>query len=264
MKKFLCIMTLCCFCTLLQAQTKDSVTNKFNKIGYTRFDVFAKFPNGDIYDYIAQNINYPDGITTNISGRFVCSITINKDGEVSDVQILQNLSPAIDKEFVRVLKSSPAWRPATLNGEKISVHVGLMINVATNSVQKSITASKYTYPVITRAASDTLVFASVQVPPVYPGGKAEFDKYLDQNIIYPAAALKNKIGGRVFMSFIVEKDGSLSRIKALRSASDDISNECIRVLKNCKFTPGSQNGRLVRVEWAIEMKFDPNHPTSHS
>ena len=101
------------------------------------------------------------------------------------------------------------------------------------------------------------------VDPIYPGGWNNFLKYIDSAIAYPKKALKNNIGGNVIVTFVVEKDGKLTDIKAFRSPSEELSNECIRILQGVVFKPGSQNGTLVRVQYSIPIFFDPNNPTQH-
>src|SRR5450432_395346 len=60
------------------------------------------------------------------------------------------------------------------------------------------------------------IFTSVTVDPVFPGGMSKFYMYLSNNIQYPENAHKNHIQGKVFLSFIVEEDGSLSNVKVVR------------------------------------------------
>jgi protein TonB len=100
------------------------------------------------------------------------------------------------------------------------------------------------------------IFTSVQQIPTFPGGFDSFYKYLAQNIRYPASAVKDRIQGKVFLTFIVEKDGSLTDIKVIRSVSGDIDAEAVRVLRSSpKWKPGIQNGRPVRVQFAVPIDF---------
>jgi len=65
--------------------------------------------------------------------------------------------------------------------------------------------------------------------PRYPGGGAAFYKYFDDNFVYQNEELR-QIQGKVFMSFIIEKDGSLTNFKAMRSPSAELTKECIRIM----------------------------------
>jgi TonB family protein len=105
---------------------------------------------------------------------------------------------------------------------------------------------------------DTTVysFVSIKNPPKYPGGMADFYDFLSDNIKYPQEASAKNITGNVHVGFIVEKDGSLSNIKIQRKLGYGTDEEAIRVLKlSKKWIPGMQNGKPVRVQYNIPIKF---------
>jgi periplasmic protein TonB len=100
------------------------------------------------------------------------------------------------------------------------------------------------------------IFTAVEKEPEFPGGIASFYKYLGNNIHYPAVAKENGTQGKVFLAFVVEKDGSLTDIKVARGIGSGCDEEAIRVLKNSPhWKPGIQNGRPVRVSYTIPVTF---------
>jgi protein TonB len=100
------------------------------------------------------------------------------------------------------------------------------------------------------------IFAAVEQEPKFPGGEDAFIRYLGKNIRYPAVAKENNTQGKVFMSFVVEKDGSLTDIKVVRGIGGGCDEEATRVLRQSpKWTPGVQNGRKVRVAYTIPISF---------
>jgi len=93
-------------------------------------------------------------------------------------------------------------------------------------------------------------------PPQYKGGLDAFYQYLGSNIVYPTDERQNNIQGRVILTFIVEKDGSLSEIKVIKSVSRNIDDEAVRVMKNCrKWLPGTQFGQPARVFYTQPINF---------
>lgn len=99
-------------------------------------------------------------------------------------------------------------------------------------------------------------FISMESPPMYPGGMASFYRFLGENIKYPLDALKENIEGSVLLSFIIEKDGAISDIKVDRKLGGGTDEEAVRVLKIAKrWNPGMQNGRPVRAQYNIPIKF---------
>jgi hypothetical protein len=88
----------------------------------------------------------------------------------------------------------------------------------------------------------------VEIMPKFPDGESALLKFIAQNFKYPKEAIEKGFEGRIFLSFIVEKDGSLSHIKAIRQPDTLLANEAIRLLKTSpKWIPGQQNGEIVRV-----------------
>ena len=100
------------------------------------------------------------------------------------------------------------------------------------------------------------IFTFVEMEPSFPGGIDEFYGYLQANIKYPPDAKKNRLQGTVFVSFVVEKDGSLTNSAILKGVSPDIDAEALRVINNSpKWKAGIQNGRPVRVQYSIPLNF---------
>ncbi len=100
------------------------------------------------------------------------------------------------------------------------------------------------------------VFTAVEQEPKFPGGEDAFMKFLGTNIKYPAEMKKKKAQGKVFVSFIVEEDGSLSNMKVLRDAGYGSGKESVRVLSmSPKWQPGIQNGKKVRVQYTVPISF---------
>lgn len=99
-------------------------------------------------------------------------------------------------------------------------------------------------------------FISIEKQPEFPGGLKAFYSFLNENIKYPKEAAKRQIQGRVFLSFIVEKDGSLTSIKVIRGLSFDINDEAVRVLSSSpNWNPGIHFGVPVRVKYNINVNF---------
>ncbi len=102
-------------------------------------------------------------------------------------------------------------------------------------------------------------FTVVEEMPVYKGGDEARIKYLNENIRYPAEARKNGIEGRVFVTFIVEKDGKISNVELLRGIGGGCDEEALRVISNMpQWEPGKQRGKPVRVQFNMPILFKLN------
>lgn len=100
------------------------------------------------------------------------------------------------------------------------------------------------------------VFMVVDNPPIFDGGDAERFKYLAEKIRYPQEARESGIQGIVYVTFIIEQDGSISNVKILRSPDKSLSKEAIRLVKSMpKWKHGTQSGKPVRVQFNMPLKF---------
>lgn len=100
------------------------------------------------------------------------------------------------------------------------------------------------------------VYFSVEEAPSFPGGMANIGKYIGKNLKYPTQARDAGIQGRVIVSFIVEKDGSVTDVKVLQGIGNGCDEEAIRVIKLMPpWTPGKQNGKPVRVQYNLPIAF---------
>lgn len=103
---------------------------------------------------------------------------------------------------------------------------------------------------------ETKVFDVVEQMPTFPGGTGALMQYLSSNIRYPAVAEENGVQGRVILQFVVEKDGSITDVKVLKSVDPSLDKEAIRVTKSMpKWIPGKQNGSAVRVKYTLPVVF---------
>jgi protein TonB len=108
-----------------------------------------------------------------------------------------------------------------------------------------------TGPVAAVVEEDNNVYntAGIEVKPDFPGGIDKFYKFVGNNYKTPE---EEGLKGKVYVTFVVEKDGSLTDIKVLRDIGYGTGAEAIRVLKKCpKWTPGEQNGKKVRVLYSL-------------
>lgn len=105
-------------------------------------------------------------------------------------------------------------------------------------------------------STDDDVYDVVEKMPEFPGGMAELMKYLNSNIKYPVEAHKAGIQGRVVVSFVVNKDGTVKDAKIVRSVDKSIDAEALRVISAMpKWQPGYQDGKAVSVRYTVPVTF---------
>jgi TonB family protein len=151
--------------------------------------------------------------------------TVKLDGKVVDIQSLTKKSRSILKKVV-ILSS------------------GREINLITTPVQ------------ITTSVKDDKIYDVVEVNAQFPGGDAACMKWIKDHIKYPEECIEKEIQGRVQISFVVEKDGSITDAKVLRSPHPLLSEEAIRVVKAMpKWAPAKVKGQTVRSRFILPVSF---------
>lgn len=103
---------------------------------------------------------------------------------------------------------------------------------------------------------ETEVFMIVETMPSFPGGEAALNRFLNENIKYPTIAQENGISGRVFINFVVNRDGQIVDAKVVRGVDPALDQEAMRVVKMMpKWNPGQQRGKPVRVSFMLPVNF---------
>ena len=103
---------------------------------------------------------------------------------------------------------------------------------------------------------DEEFFMVVENMPEFPGGDLGLMKYIQKNVKYPAIAKEYNITGKVYVSFIVDKSGSVTNVKIVRGVDKNLDAEALRVVKSLpKYKPGKQRGKAVRVMFTIPINF---------
>lgn len=100
------------------------------------------------------------------------------------------------------------------------------------------------------------VYTIVEQMPAFPGGEEKLIEFVSKNVEYPQEAKEEGVQGRVFVGFVVEKDGSVGDVKLLRGIGHGCDEEAVRVVKMLpKWKPGMHNGEFVRVSYQIPINF---------
>ncbi len=114
----------------------------------------------------------------------------------------------------------------------------------------------YAYETPTDSTKKAMVYDMPEQMPEYPGGADALDDFLKANIKYPADAKAAKATGKVYVQFIVEKDGTVSEAKIRRGAHKSLDAEALRIVELMpNWKPGSMRGKKVRVRYTLPITF---------
>jgi TonB family protein len=193
------------------------------------------FP-GNVDKWMADNMIYPEEASNkNIQGTVYLNIVIEKDGSVSEVKVLKGIDSgsSLDSEAVRAASSMPKWSSGIMNGHSVKVAITLPVNFKLLEDADTLKGKWYTY-------------SDVKVKPVFPD---DFLKWIEKNTPYPKVIMHKYEYDTVYVSFVVEADGSTSHINVLKGVDNNYLNREAKwvVSKMPKWVPGKQNGKAVRV-----------------
>ncbi|MBR6227395.1 MAG: energy transducer TonB [Bacteroidales bacterium] len=169
----------------------------------------------------------------------------------------------LDEEMVEITKQEEQ-KPQPVEVPKQTTQLEIVENeVETEDlninaeVDQTEVIEEYVAPeVVEEEVVEQEIFQIVEEMPSFPGGEAELMKYVGSHIKYPQIARETGIQGRVFVSFVVEPDGSISNVKLLRGIGGGCDEEAMRVIKSLpKWKPGKQRGKAVRVSYQIPVFF---------
>ena len=120
-----------------------------------------------------------------------------------------------------------------------------VFGLTTVSAQKTVVAQK-----------NQKVFDIVEQMPEYPGGQAALFEFISKNVKYPDDAVKKKVEGKVFVTFVVDTDGKITDVSLMRKVFPSLDAEAIRVISAMpNWIPGKQKGQVVRVKYTVPIMF---------
>ncbi len=184
-----------------------------------------EFPGGmeALMKYLGENIRYPvEAMINKTEGRVIANFLINKDGAISDVNVVRSVDPLLDAEAVRVLSLMPNWKPGMQRGEAVNV--------------------RFTIPVVFRLKKDETVDDEAMKKLKERGPVTVYEekndnpdkgylKFLGENIKYPVIAQENGIMGVSRATYDVDAKGEISNIKITESVDPSLDAELVRVTK---------------------------------
>ena len=234
-------------------EIQNSVDITPESIGETpqRDGVLPVYPGGEAarIDFFKSNIRYPsEARNKNIQGFVDYTIEIDEKGKVMNPKIQKGLGYGCDEEVLRVIKKMPDWQPGIQDGKaaKFVLPFSVKFTLSSDAVE------------VFSLGQDTgnEIFTVVEESPSFKGGEDARIEYLTTNIAYPEKARNDKVEGTVYVTFVVEKDGSISNVKVLRGIGGGCDEMAVKVISQMPaWEPGMQRGKPVRVQFTMPIKF---------
>lgn len=235
-----------------QSDTIQSTHNDLNNQHrgdsiYMIVDKLPEFPGGvkELMKQLYDNIQYPtEAIAKGVEGRVIANFIVEKEGNISNVNIIKGVDSLLDTEAARVILDMPKWIPGELKGEVVRVRYTLPVSF---KLEPGDTVEN---------TNEDEIYTEVDQQPEFPEGVSALMRFLTENVNYSTESVRKRVQGRVVTNFIIEKDGSISNIVVNEGVNKELDAEAIRVISMMpKWKPGKNNGEIVRVNFTLPLTF---------
>lgn len=211
------------------------------------FQIVENMPqfSGDLSKWATQNIKYPSkAIEAGIEGKVYVNFIIDSTGRVGHAEIQRSTQSLLNAEALKGIEAMPDWIPGKQRGKAVRVIYTLPVTFSLKD-QAGNFAPKVTIipphneaktPTLVKDSSETenstevCIFQVVEEMPEFAEGNVA--EWIMKNIKYPKEAIEANITGKVFVQFVIEKDGSITNAKIARSASTLLDAEALRIVNN--------------------------------
>ena len=250
------------------------------------------FPGGykALQEFIEKEKKYPDeALKKREEGAVYVVFTVDTLGNVVHPKVATSVSPSLDSEALRIVRKMPKWIPSREGGKNINMDFTVIIRFyAPPNPDEIFFKLDCGLPKELEAPADTnKIYDVVDTMPSFQG---DLTTYLYNETRYPAIAEGTGAEGRAIVTFVVERDGSISRVEVVKSLASDFAikitdymtaeyrqkakaynkalqamdEEAARVIKSMpKWNPGKYHDEVVRVKFTLAVSFKP-HKNSHN
>lgn len=174
-----------------------------------------------------------------------------------NVELANNFNQSLNLKRMKMMKkkrSSCFAKMMSVMAMPIILGATIMLTSQCTSTSEEATEKSETKS--SSITTDNKTFTVVEQMPQFPGGEEGLMNYLSSNVKYPAIAQENSIQGRVYVEFVVKKDGQIADVKILKGVDRSLDEEALRVVMNMPdWNPGKQRGKEVNVSYRLPINF---------
>lgn len=234
---------------ILLRENPDGTLRADDHFVYTRADTMPRFEGGGpraFRSWIERHVTlHMPGADGTVVGRFV----VEKDGSMSELTVhVTEGEKALKGRVKEACAAAPRWTPAVAQGERVRIGCSMKFLFGRAAAEAAADS--------TANNGEEAYLLTETMPRFNGGGLDAFRVWVQNNLSYPTEALVHGKKGRVLLTFIIEKDGSVGNIKVLESPDDDLAKAAVQtVSRSPKWTPGEQDGHVVRVIFTLPIDF---------
>lgn len=211
------------------SENEERITNTVYVEMINPIIFYPEYPGGPkaMKDFIDSSFIYPVNEPLRVGGTIYVRFVIDTLGNLDSFKVMKGLTPLVDKEALRVVKSFPKFTPYIFCGKKQSISYDVPIKV------------NFFY-----------------VEPEFIGGNEELVRYIQDNLIYQKLKRRDsRVEGTAYVTFKIEKDGTISNVKVIKGVSEYYDTEIKRLIESMpKWKPAELNGEKINTSQTIPIK----------
>ena len=191
-------------------------------------DVPPSFPGGEeaLNRYVFSHLKYPRG---EMAGTVYVRFGVDAQGKIVNAAVEKGLGPAWDEEALRLVRDMPQWEPARVAGK--AVFCNMILPIAYEAENLLICGFG--------DEGEPEVFSDPETPPSFPGGDKALYEYIAEQMRYPEAAREQGLEGRVYVRFVVTKQGEITEAEVVRGEHEVLNQEALRLVRGMpRWEPG--------------------------
>ncbi|HIX02799.1 MAG TPA: energy transducer TonB [Candidatus Odoribacter faecigallinarum] len=252
MKKLLPLLMIIFITSYLSQVHGATVFPKDEDKIYTTVDFPAQFQGSSLETWLADNIKYSkEMINDNLQGKVIVECIIEKNGKISTPRIIESPHDALSKEALRLINKMPKWSPAKWEGKDVASlhHISLRFH-----------PFKPTYVVSEKSRFEgketprNMADPSLTRLPIFSEGNPQL--WIARHVHYPATAITQGLTGRVYVSFVIDTDGSVCDVAIQKGVHPALDMAAYRAVCSMpKWFPGMSDGKIVRVRHTLPINF---------
>jgi len=255
----------------ISKDTTDYVVYKNGEWVSSKLDVRPMPISGthNFFQAIRDTLKYPvKDFMNGLQGKVIASFEVDTLGAMINYNIIKGVGGACDSAVLAALKSKDQkWIPAMMGGKRCSTKFAIACEFRQKNTQQRLQNEDFEidkkaarflgeFTVKVPGTDSDLVFIGVERQAQFPGGFDKMYKFIEKNLKYPPAAKRMGIEGKVFVKFIIERDGSITNISIEKGISGDCDKEAFRLVSVMpKWVPGEQRGQKVRSYYTLPVRF---------
>ncbi|MDE6553655.1 MAG: energy transducer TonB [Muribaculaceae bacterium] len=244
---------------ILADSTQITKDNKVSEVP----EIPATFPGGikALYKYLEKEVKYPRKAEENyVEGRVLVKFVINEEGCVTNPSVIQSVSPELDAEALRVVKSFPKWNSAWDDGKRVPYYYVLPIQFRIPrpiiEILDSLVEPKLVFANMTEITKDNNVSKVPEIPATFSGGMKGLNKYIGKEARYPRKAAKNKVDGLVLVKFVINEKGYVTKPSVIQGVSPELDAEALRLVKSLpRWNAAWDDGKRVPYDYVLPIQF---------